>query len=195
MTEVMSVITLVVYSQRINGSSQSRYTMKKCLLLSLLLGIPFAASADAPKRAVAVILPTAGYDARGLVTFEESKEGVRIRGNIRGLSAGGHGIHIHEFGDCSSSDASSAGDHFNPDSKPHGGPDHADHHAGDLGNLLATANEATVISTRNSGLSFTGNRSIIGRSVIIHESPDDLKTQPSGNSGKRIGCGVIGIAK
>ena len=103
-----------------------------------------------------------------------------------------HGLHIHELGDCRAPDASSAGGHFNPQGSEHGGPEDAIRHAGDLGNVRSDANGLAQSEITVTGISLgTGGDSIVGRSVIVHAKPDDLTSQPSGNAGPRIACGLI----
>jgi Cu-Zn family superoxide dismutase len=148
------------------------------------------------KKAYAVIDPTQGFEAVGAVTFAAMPEGgVRIIADIGGLKPGKHGFHIHEHGDCSAPDASSAGGHFNPTNKKHGGPDTAERHVGDLGNIEANASGFAHYDRVDTLISLDGPNSIIGKSVLIHEDEDDLTTDPSGNSGKRIGCGMVVIAE
>lgn len=144
--------------------------------------------------AIAVIVPTKGNQAVGSVSFVKVEGGVEIIADIMHLTPGTHGFHIHEFGDCSAADATSAGAHFNPYDKPHGGPGEALHHAGDLGNLIADPSGNAHYEHTDATLSLDGPNSIIGRSIVIHANTDDLQSQPAGNSGARIGCGVIGIA-
>jgi Cu-Zn family superoxide dismutase len=146
-------------------------------------------------KAIAVVQPTKGNTAGGIVTFETVEGGIHIVANIDGLTPGKHGFHVHEYGDCSASDAMSAGGHFNPAGKPHSGPMDTLRHIGDLGNLVADAQGKAYLDRVDPVLSFTGNASIIGRSVIVHEKEDDLKSQPTGAAGARVGCGVIGITK
>jgi Cu-Zn family superoxide dismutase len=139
-------------------------------------------------RAVAELSPTKDQTARGTVMFEEHADGLHVTARLSGLTPGEHGFHIHAVGDCSAPDASSAGPHFNPDSSVHGSPEAMPHHQGDLGNLTADANgEATYEKT----LAGVRLATILGRAVVVHASPDDMTTQPAGNSGGRIGCGVI----
>lgn len=155
----------------------------------------------APLRAVAILRATDGNKASGIVTFTEVADGVRVDAHITGLTPGKHGFHVHEFGDCSSADgtvagASAAGDHFNPAKNPHGAPDAAQRHEGDMGNIEADASGAAKLNYVDHTLSLhDGAKSIIGRSVIVHEKADDLKSQPSGDAGERIACGVIGRVK
>lgn len=142
--------------------------------------------------ATVTLLPTRGHDARGTLRFTQGTEMVVITGTISGLTPGPHAIHIHEKGNCTAPDASSAGGHFNPHGAPHGGPYDAGHHAGDLGNITAGDDGVAEVSIEADGLSLgTERHSIIGRSVIVHASPDDYKTQPSGNAGGRVACGLI----
>ncbi|MEY2633757.1 MAG: hypothetical protein RIR00_2411, partial [Pseudomonadota bacterium] len=108
-----------------------------------------------------------------------------------GLTPGEHGFHIHDSGDCSAADASSAKGHFNPTGKQHGHASGQDHHGGDMPNLVANAKGEARASFTLPGLSLTGANGIVGRSVVIHADPDDYKSQPAGNSGKRIACGTI----
>ena len=126
----------------------------------------------------------------------EAEGGVRVIALISGLEPNSkHGFHIHEYGDCSAVDATSAGGHFNPMNMSHGGPEDKMRHAGDLGNLVADENGNAAVDFLDPLLTLRGDESIIGLSVIVHKGEDDLKTQPTGNSGPRIACGVIGIMK
>ena len=103
-----------------------------------------------------------------------------------------HGFHIHEVGDCSSGDGMSTKGHFNPSGKPHGNPSAGDHHAGDLPALKADkGGRAKLDATSTASRLAPGPTSIMGRGLIIHADPDDYKTQPTGNAGARIACGVI----
>jgi superoxide dismutase, Cu-Zn family len=140
------------------------------------------------------IRPTSGQTAKGEIQFLQSKGRLSISGRIEGLKANSiHGIHIHENGDCSAADASSAGDHFNPVNEKHGALGRTPSaHMGDLGNISADANGVAVIDRKFDGLRLnTGKGSIVGRSVVVHEKIDDLKSQPAGDSGSRIACGII----
>ena len=146
-------------------------------------------------KAVAVLHPTQGNHVNGTVSFSRTKNGVNIEADIMGLSAGKHGFHIHEFGDCTAPDGTSAGGHFNPENQPHAGPDQAERHVGDLGNIEADNNGNAHYERTDTQLKFDGRDSIIGRGVIVHAGEDDLVSQPSGNAGPRVACGVIGAAK
>jgi Cu-Zn family superoxide dismutase len=173
------------------------------LLVLTLLSVAFITGAQtptektsAPLKAIAMLHPTAGNKVGGMVTFTEVADGVQIHADLSGLAPGNHGFHIHEFGDCSARDAASAGGHFNPTSEPHAGPDDAARHVGDMGNVKADASGTGTVEYVDHDMSLAkDNKSVIGRSVVVHVKQDDLKTQPSGDSGARVACGVIGAAK
>ena len=155
-----------------------------------------AAKSTTSSKAIAVLHPTAGNKVSGTVTFTPVADGVQVHAEIAGLTPGKHGFHVHEFGDCSAADASSAGAHFNPTNQPHAGPDAAARHEGDMGNIEADASGNAKLDYVDHQISLANDaKSVIGRSVVVHAKPDDLKTQPSGDSGARIACGVIGWAK
>lgn len=145
-------------------------------------------------EAVAVLHPAEGHDVRGKVSFVKQDDGILITADVKGLTPGLHGFHIHEFGDCSAADATSAGGHFNPDNKPHGSPEDIDRHVGDLGNLDADAEGRARYERVDGHIALSGPRSIVGLAVIIHAGEDDFTSQPTGNAGARVACGVIGVA-
>jgi Cu-Zn family superoxide dismutase len=153
-----------------------------------------AMEASKVTMAVAMVEGLGEHRVKGKVTFTQKGDGVEIKGEFTGLKPGEHGFHIHEFGDCSMADGKCAGGHFNPNGGKHAGPEDPGRHAGDLGNLKADSTGKASFEMVDTMLSLSGANSVIGRSVIIHAKPDDMKTQPSGDSGDRIGCGVIGIA-
>jgi superoxide dismutase, Cu-Zn family len=142
--------------------------------------------------ALAELGPASGSQVAGVVTFTRlAAGGVHIEGDITGLTPGEHGFHVHEVGDCSAPDATSAKGHFNPGGKPHGGQD-GEHHAGDMINLTADADGKAHYAADFSALEIgSGEGNIIGRAVVVHAAADDYKTQPAGNSGKRVACGMI----
>jgi Cu-Zn family superoxide dismutase len=146
-------------------------------------------------RAVAVLHSTEGNDVQGIVSFTEVEKGIQIIANVNGLSPGKHGFHIHEYGDCSALDGTSAGGHFNPENMLHGGPTDRERHAGDLGNLEADMEGKAHYERIDDRISLVGPHSIIGLAVIVHGGEDDFTTQPTGNAGPRVACGVIGTAK
>lgn len=168
-------------------------TRAPMLLATMLvaLGGCAATPADSGPSASAALQPTAGNSAAGNVRFVQQADAIVVTAKVSGLKPGQlHGFHIHEKGDCSSPDATSAGGHYNPSSKPHGAPD-ADHHAGDLPALHADASGSAMATFRIAGVGIGSGNNIVGRGLIVHAQPDDYKTQPTGNSGARIACGVI----
>jgi Cu-Zn family superoxide dismutase len=133
----------------------------------------------------------------GTVTFTQMGEKVKVVADLTGLPPGKHGFHVHEKGDLSAPDLMSAGGHFNPGGHPHGGPTTSAVHEGDLGNITADSNGAAHLEVTVDDISVgTGAKNdVMGRSVIVHAKADDLSSQPSGNSGARIGGGKIEAAK
>jgi Cu-Zn family superoxide dismutase len=157
---------------------------------------PAAADATAPPPAgaSAQLTPTQGNTASGSLSLIQDGDSVRLSGTLQGLQPGGQfGFHIHENGDCSAPDASSAGEHFNPGGAQHGNPDGAAHHAGDMHNVTSDAQGNAAVAVRAVGVTLDSGQpnGIIGRAVVLHEKADDYQTQPSGGSGARIACGVI----
>ena len=165
------------------------------VVASIMAAVVVSAQAQSVTKAVAALSPTKGSHVSGTVTFTPVTGGVRIVADVTGLTPGEHGFHIHEFGDCSAPDATSAGGHFNPHHTQHGAPDAAVRHAGDFGNLEADASGKANYERVDTTISLDGADSIVGHGVIVHEKVDDLKTQPTGNAGARVACGVIGVAK
>jgi Cu-Zn family superoxide dismutase len=143
--------------------------------------------------AEAILEARSGSKVTGSVRFKADDAGkVAIDVAAEGLTPGEHGIHIHEKGDCSAPDGKSAGDHFNPAKSPHGAPDATEHHAGDLGNLTAGEDGAVQKTVTVDFLTVAdGEKSAVGRAVIVHEKADDMKSQPAGNAGARVACGVV----
>src|ERR1019366_10806696 len=134
-----------------------------CCALSLT-----SASAQEVKKAIAVLHPASGSQVMGTVTFTKTDGGMQVVADITGLTPGQHGFHIHEFGDCSAPDATSAGGHFNPYHMQHGGPAAAMRHAGDFGNLEADASGKAHYERVDTTISLDGVDSIIGHGVIVH---------------------------
>jgi superoxide dismutase, Cu-Zn family len=143
------------------------------------------------ENAVADLKPASGSSVAGVVVLTAKDGKVEVHVKASGLAPGDHGFHVHEKGDCSAPDASSAGGHFNPASVEHGAPEATPHHAGDFGNLTADASGNVDKSMTVDFLMLGGPNSAIGKAFIIHEKPDDMKTQPTGNAGARVACGVI----
>ncbi|MGH8733857.1 MAG: superoxide dismutase family protein [Burkholderiales bacterium] len=164
---------------------------------ALLAGIPLVAGCqmfggDGPK-ATASLQPTKGSSVKGTVSFEQRGDKVRVSANVSGLRPNGEfGFHIHEAGDCSSGDGMSAKGHFNPLGKPHGSPNSSERHAGDMPMLRADSGGNAKLDTELDTITVApGPTSIVGRGLIVHADPDDFKTQPTGNAGARLACGVI----
>ena len=133
-----------------------------------------------------------GSQVNGTISFTPNGDLVVVEASVSGLPPGPHGFHVHEAGDCSAADASSAKGHFNPLGHPHGHHGKVERHAGDLPNLVADASGSATYRAEVRGLRLTGGASgILGRSVVIHADADDYQSQPAGNSGKRIACGII----
>ncbi len=162
------------------------------LAAGFLLAGTAAKAADAPAQAKATIEPKSGSTVTGTATFTEVSGGVKVVVHIEKAPPGTHGLHLHEKGDCSDPEAKSAGGHFNPTSMPHAGPMDQAHHAGDLGNIEIGADGTGNLEITSSMITVKpGPNSVVGRAVVFHEKADDLKTQPTGNAGGRLGCGVI----
>jgi len=151
----------------------------------------FAAGKEAGKHAEAILQATEGNSVSGKVEFVEEPGGVRVTAQLQGLKPGEHGFHVHEKGDCSAPDASSAGAHFNPTTMPHAGPDAEQRHEGDLGNVTADASGKAELKRVDHQLALSGAGSIVGRALVVHAQADDLTSQPAGNAGARVACGVI----
>jgi superoxide dismutase, Cu-Zn family len=146
-----------------------------------------------PLRATAQLQPTKGSKTFGEATFEEVDGKVHVVIFVQGLKPGAeHGLHIHEVGDCSSGDGMSAKGHFNPFGKPHAHAGTPERHAGDLPPLKAAKNGRAKVDVMLDVITVgPGPGSVVGRGLIVHADPDDFKTQPTGNAGARIACGVI----
>ncbi|GAC1432188.1 MAG: hypothetical protein NVSMB68_04650 [Thermoanaerobaculia bacterium] len=142
--------------------------------------------------AMAMLTPISGSTATGTVHLQELNDGsVDVSADLTNVPPGVHGFHIHEKGDCSNN-GNAAGGRYNPTSMPHASPDAQSHHAGDFGNVTADANGEvhTKFNTRSVTV-HEGMSSAIGHAVVLHANADDLTTQPSGNAGPRIACGVL----
>jgi len=154
--------------------------------------------APATISATAELKPTQGNQTAGTLTFAPVDGGVRVTGQVSGLPPRSeHGFHVHENGDCSAPDASSAGGHFNPAATAHGRVGQGEHHAGDSDNITANEDGVATVDTLLQVVTLgdaTGT-DIIGKAVIVHADADDYTTQPTGNAGGRLACGVISAAR
>ncbi|QDK36336.1 superoxide dismutase family protein [Bdellovibrio sp. NC01] len=146
----------------------------------------------APTKAQAVLKAAKGTKQKGMVHLTEATPGhMTVEVMVEGLKPGPHGFHIHEKGDCSGKDFSAAGGHFNPTGVKHGAPGTGSH-AGDMGNIMVDRKGKATVTINVEGIDLgPGPNGIVGKSIIVHQGKDDLKSQPAGNSGPRVLCGVI----
>ena len=174
--------------------------------LALLAGLALAAAGCAsakpatPPRALVTIEAKSGSKLEGTAVFSRMEGNwISVRIDVRNVAPGLHATHIHEHADCSSPDGKSAGGHWNPTAKKHGkwGQADGEFHLGDLGNIEVGADGTgyLVLSTDQWTMGDGGPMDIVGKSIIVHASPDDFTTQPTGNAGDRIGCGPIVMEK
>ncbi len=144
--------------------------------------------------ATAEIKPASGSNVSGSVNFKPGPEGKQMQVDVQLAGLGGegqHGIHVHEIGDCSAADAASAGGHFNPYNVAHGAPGADAHHVGDMGNITADAQGEVDTTLSFDFLTFSGPANILNKAVVVHSRGDDLKSDPAGKAGERVGCGVV----
>jgi Cu-Zn family superoxide dismutase len=167
-------------------------TITLSLSIAALLSAACAGSGSPGPRAEARLEARSGSSVTGTVMFTAIGDKLRVEARVSGLTPGEHGFHVHESGDCSALDAASAKGHFNPASKSHGHHGGMERHAGDMPNLMADASGNASFTVDVAMLSLgTDANGILNRSVVVHADPDDYKTQPAGNSGKRVACGTI----
>ena len=145
---------------------------------------------------VANLASASGSLVSGKLQVMSMGGGVHIAGDVGGLAPGSaHGFHVHEKGDCSAADATSAGGHFNPLGAPHGRMETTPHHAGDMDNIVADGEGVAHVNMHVGGVTLGGGgpTDISGRAIIVHAQPDDYSSQPSGDAGARVACGIITI--
>jgi Cu-Zn family superoxide dismutase len=162
-----------------------------------LLVWAYATASETAPGAKTSIESRSGSKVTGKAVFTELPSGgTKVEVWIENATPGTHGLHLHEKGDCSAPDATSAGGHFNAAGNPHAGPADKAHHNGDLGNIEIGADGKGHLEITSDMLTVKpGPNSVVGKSVVFHEKADDLKTQPTGNAGGRFGCGVIQSAR
>ena len=192
-TAVFFSAILFVGVQACNPSAKSNKTDEHAMAMDHL-------AMDAPadngvEKAICILQPTEGNSVSGTVTFTQSDSGMVVTADVKGLKPGKHGFHIHQFGDLSAADGTSAGGHFNPEKMDHGAPHAGMSHVGDMGNLEAGADGTATYNVTYPKMTFSGSESILGRGIIVHADEDDLVSQPTGAAGKRVAIGVIGVAK
>jgi len=153
---------------------------------------PAAAPPPSAPRASAKIEAKSGSTLTGTAVFTQNGDTVHVVVDVANAPEGVHAVHLHEKGDCSAPDAMSAGGHFNPMKTEHGSPDAPAHHAGDFGNMTVGGDghghlelDATMLTVN------PGDHSVAGHAIVVHAKEDDMHTQPTGNAGGRIGCGVV----
>jgi Cu-Zn family superoxide dismutase len=168
------------------------------LAILLFCSVPLVATA-APATVTVKLANSAGK-AVGTATLTDTDKGVKIDLDLTGLPPGDHAIHVHETAKCEGPDFKSAGGHFNPDKKHHGMESKDGPHAGDMPNFTADAkgNAKTSLVAPNVNLKSGDAHSVFaggGTALVVHEKADDMKTDPAGNAGSRIACGIIAPAK
>ncbi|RRN59292.1 superoxide dismutase family protein [Pseudoxanthomonas sp. SGNA-20] len=188
-----------------------RIALPALAALALLAGCsttePVAPAPPAPAEPVATstaqearvaLASASGSRVSGTLVLVPMDGGVHVRGQVGGLPANGQfGFHVHEKGDCSAADATSAGSHFNPAGAPHGRAGSGAHHGGDMDNISSDAEGVATVDAHLLGVTLGGGAAndIAGRAVIVHADPDDYQSQPTGNAGARVACGVIKVVR
>lgn len=150
------------------------------------------------QQAEAVLASASGSRVSGKLTLAPMGDGVHISGEVGGLVPNGQfGFHVHEKGDCSAVDATSAGGHFNPATHAHGRAGEPVHHAGDMDNIVSDTGGVAKVNVHLRGVTLGGGAAndIAGRAVIVHADPDDYHSQPTGNAGARVACGVVKVTR
>ena len=173
--------------------------MKTMVVGGLVVGLLAASGAvrAAGAKAEAKLESRSGSKVTGKVTFSQQGGKVSMKVTVNGLTPGEHAIHLHEKGDCSAPDATSAGGHWNPTSEDHGKWGHAPFHHGDIGNLVADAKGKATLTVESELWTIGDGKpsDVLGHAVIVHAQQDDFTTQPTGNAGGRVACGVIQKSK
>src|SRR5438067_9882142 len=165
--------------------------MKKTFIILATVVIVLGCAHSRAPMASATLQPSSGQTTKGTVHFTDVGDGnVEVQADLTGVPPGVHGFHIHEKGDCGNN-GNAAGGHFNPTGMIHGAPDAVSHHSGDFGNVTADdKGEVHTKFTTHSITINTGTNAVVGHAVVLHGNPDDLVSQPAGNAGPRIACGV-----
>ena len=199
MKTALTPVLLAASVLALSACSSSSPTKSTAPAESTTTATPSAPAAKSTAKSATVNLASAsGSLVSGKLTVVPMGNGVHLTGEIGGLSPGStHAIHIHEKGDCSAADASSAGGHFNPSAQPHGKVGSGAHHGGDMDNLVANAEGVAQVNAHAEGVTLGGGAAndVAGKAVIVHAAADDYRTQPTGNAGGRVACGVITVTR
>ena len=199
MKTALTPVLLAASVLALSACSSSSPTKSTAPAESTTTATPSAPAAKSTAKSATVNLASAsGSLVSGKLTVVPMGNGVHLTGEVGGLSPGStHAIHIHEKGDCSAADASSAGGHFNPAAQPHGKVGSGAHHGGDMDNLVANAEGVAQVNAHAEGVTLGGGAAndVAGKAVIVHAAADDYRTQPTGNAGGRVACGVITVTR
>ena len=180
---------------------KTRWIASVCLI-SVMIGCGVIASEkleadNSDARAVAEIMSKSGSSVVGIAVFTANDNAIALVIEIENVSPGLHAVHIHKTGDCCSDDAKSAGGHWNPTDEPHGKWGVPPFHSGDIGNINVGSDgvgRLLELATKDRwSIGGSPETNILGKAIIVHAGEDDFKSQPSGDAGKRIGCGVIAL--
>ena len=167
--------------------------MRTTILAMAIVLATTGAAAGSKQKATATLESKSGSSVKGTASFTQHGKNVVMKISVSGLTPGSHAVHLHEKGDCSAADAASAGGHWNPSSEAHGRWGHTPFHHGDIGNLVAGENGKAELKLETPlwTIGDANPSDVVGHAVVVHANVDDFTTQPTGNAGGRVACGVI----